>query len=67
MQIEGMQPEVRQRLHELAEAEQVSDRRPINEIISDYMANAERDEFTVQLIRRIFEEDAEFFEVLGDR
>jgi hypothetical protein len=67
MRIDEMRPEVEDQLRKLAEADQKPDTKPIDEVITDYLANGEHDEWTVQTARRIFEEDAEFFEMLGDR
>jgi hypothetical protein len=67
MTIQGMQPEVAKRLQELKEADPGADPRPIDEVIVDFIANGPHDEWTVQTARRIFAEDAEFFEMLGGR
>jgi len=60
MTTRGLPPEAEQRLHE-------SVGRPIDEVIADFIANGNHDEWTVRTARRIYEEDAEFFEMLGDR
>lgn len=67
MTIQGMRPEVAERLREYQEANMGTDRRPIDEVIADFMANGPHDEWTVQTARRIFAEDAEFFDMIGDR
>jgi hypothetical protein len=65
MQIEGMEPEVKERLRELAQGGRPPGSRSIDEVIADYLENGQHDEWTVTTARRIFEEDAEFFRMLG--
>ena len=67
MQIEGMKPEAEQPSHDPRARGDGQNVRPIDEVIADYMAHGERDPWTVEVARRIFEEDAEFFRMLGDR
>ncbi|MEU5780159.1 ribbon-helix-helix protein, CopG family [Micromonospora lupini] len=62
-----LKPEVEQRLKELAEAEQRSMHKTVEVAIQEYLERQERSEWTRQASRRVFEEDAEFFEMLGDR
>ena len=67
MQIEGTQPEAGQRPCEPRARGDDHDVRPIDKAIADFMAHGGRDPWTVEVARRIFEEDAEFFRMLGDR
>ena len=67
MQIEGMQPEADQYPCEPRARGDGQDVRSIDEVIADYLAHGAHDPSTVALARRIFEEDAEFFRMLGDR
>ena len=67
MQIEGMQPEADQPPCEPRARGDGQEIRPIDEAIADYMANGAHDPWTVEVARRIFQEDAEFFRMLGDR
>lgn len=62
-----LKPGVEQRLKELAEAEQRSMHKTVEVAIQEYLERQERSEWTRQASRRVFEEDAEFFEMLGDR
>ncbi|MEU8190263.1 ribbon-helix-helix protein, CopG family [Micromonospora sp. WMMD712] len=62
-----LKPEVEQRLRELAEAEHRSMHKTVEVAIEAYLDRQERDEWTRQAARRVLEEDAEFFEMLGDR
>lgn len=69
MQIRGLKPEVEQRLRDIA-AEQGIDletKPTLDDKIAAFMANRRGDEWTKQTVRRVLEEDAEFFEMLGDR
>lgn len=63
----NLKPEVEQRLKELAEAEHRSMHKTVEVAVQAYLDRHERDEWTRQAARRVFEEDAEFFEMLGDR
>lgn len=63
----NLKPEVEQRLKELAEAEHRSMHKTVEVAVQAYLDRQERDEWTRQAARRVFEEDAEFFEMLGDR
>ncbi|WP_431910845.1 ribbon-helix-helix protein, CopG family [Micromonospora carbonacea] len=62
-----IRPEVEQRLRELAEAERRSMHEPVEVAIRAYLDRCERDEWTRTAARRAFAENAEFFEMLGDR
>ncbi len=62
-----LKPEVEQRLRELAEAEHRSMHKTVEVAIQEYLERRERNEWTRQAARQVFEEDAEFFEMLGDR
>lgn len=62
-----LKPEVEQRLKELAEAEHRSMHKTVEVAVQAYLDRHDRDEWTRQAARRVFEEDAEFFEMLGDR
>ncbi|WP_165878081.1 ribbon-helix-helix protein, CopG family [Micromonospora sp. MW-13] len=62
-----LKPEVEQRLRELAEAEHRSMHKTVEVAIQEYLERQERNEWTRQAARRVFAEDAEFFEMLGDR
>jgi hypothetical protein len=66
MTIQGMRPEVEQRLRELADAGEPPDARSIDQIIAATMAGA-RDNETRELARQIFAEHKEFFDLIGDR
>ncbi|WP_432901805.1 ribbon-helix-helix domain-containing protein [Micromonospora matsumotoense] len=63
----NLKPEVEQRLKELAEAEHRSMHKTVEVAVQAYLDRHERDEWTRQAARRVFEDDAEFFEMLGDR
>ncbi|SCG73237.1 Ribbon-helix-helix protein, copG family [Micromonospora rifamycinica] len=63
----NLKPEVEQRLKELAEAEHRSMHKTVEVAVQAYLDRHDRDEWTRQAARRVFEEDAEFFEMLGDR
>ena len=67
MRIEGLEPEVEQRLREIA-VEQGSDldAGPIDNVINAYLAGA-RDTDTKVLMRQILAEHREFFDMIGDR
>jgi len=67
MQIEGTQHEVNHRPDEPRARGDGRDSSSIDNAIADYMASGDRDPWTVQVARRIFREDAEFFRLLGDR
>ena len=67
MQIEGTQSEAAQRPCEPRARGDGPDIRPIDKAIADFMAHGAHDPWTVEVARRIFEEDAEFFRMLGDR
>ncbi|MDG4816256.1 hypothetical protein O7628_12165 [Micromonospora sp. WMMD956] len=62
-----IRPEVGQRLHELAEAERRSMREPVEVAVQAYLDRCAHDEWTRQAARRVFMEDAGFFEMLGDQ
>jgi hypothetical protein len=64
MQIEEVSPEVD---HRPSEARARGDGRSLDEAIANYIANGDHDPWTVRTARRIFEEDEEFFRMLGDR
>jgi predicted transcriptional regulator len=59
-------PEVEQRLRELAEAEQRYKEQIAEAAIEGYMDRARRREELVRLLRRIEEENADFYRELGD-
>jgi hypothetical protein len=59
MQIEGTQPALKDPLN--------SSRRMMDEAIADYMEHSDHDPLTLEIARHVFEENAEFFEMLGDR
>ncbi|MFI7072783.1 ribbon-helix-helix protein, CopG family [Micromonospora maritima] len=63
----NLKPEVEQRLKELAEAEHRSMHKTVEVAVQAYLDRHERDEWTRQAARRVLKEDAEFFEMLGDR
>ncbi|MBM7083121.1 ribbon-helix-helix protein, CopG family [Micromonospora sp. WMMD734] len=63
----NLKPEVEQRLKELAEAEHRSMHKTVEVAVQAYLDRHDRDEWTRQAARRVFEEDAEFFAMLGDR
>lgn len=67
MRIESRSSTVEKHPSEPPDGQQTEETRLLNERIADYMANGEHDEWTVQTARRIFEEDAEFFAMIGDR
>jgi len=67
MTTQQFRPEVEERLRQLDPSVHQADAVPIDKAIADYMAHGERDPWTVEVARRIFEEDAEFFRMLGDR
>jgi predicted transcriptional regulator len=62
-----LKPEVEQRLRQLAETESRSMHKTVEAAVEAYLDRQERDEWTRQTARRVLEEDAEFFELLGDR
>jgi predicted transcriptional regulator len=62
-----LKPEVEQRLRELAEAENRSMHKTVEAAVEAYLHRQARDEWTRQAARRVFEEDAEFFDMLGER
>ncbi|MGC4808317.1 hypothetical protein [Micromonospora sp. DT233] len=62
-----LRPEVEQRLRELAEVEHRSLYEPAEVAVQGELDRRERDEWTRQAARRVFESNAEFFEMLGDR
>jgi predicted transcriptional regulator len=61
-----IRPEVEQRLRELAEAEQRYKEQIAEAAIEGYMNRAQRREELVRLLRRIEEENADFYRELGD-
>jgi hypothetical protein len=67
MQIEGRQPEVEQRPREPRARGDGQGSCAADEAIGNYIAYGAHDPWTVVVARRIFEEDAEFLEMLGDR
>lgn len=62
-----LKPEVERRLRELAEAGNRSMHKTVEAAVEAYLDRQERDEWTRTTARRIFKEDAEFLEMLGDR
>ena len=64
MQTEGMSPELD---HRPSEPRARGDGCSLDEAIADYMETGNHDPWTVRTARRIFEEDEEFFRMLGDR
>jgi predicted transcriptional regulator len=62
-----LKPEVERRLRELAEAEHRSIHKTVEMAVQAYLDRHERDEWTRAAAQRVFEEDAEFFQMLGDR
>jgi predicted transcriptional regulator len=62
-----LKPEVEQRLREVAEAERRSMHKTVEVAIQAYLDRHQRDKWTRQAARRVFAENAEFFEMLGDR
>ncbi|MET7875473.1 ribbon-helix-helix protein, CopG family [Micromonospora profundi] len=62
-----LKPEVERRLKELAEAEQRSMHKTVEVAIQAYLDRHDRDDWTRQAARKVFAEDATFFEMLGDR
>jgi predicted transcriptional regulator len=63
----NLKPEVEQRLKELVEAERRSMHETVEVAAQAYLDRQERDEWTRQAARQVFEENADFFEMLGDR
>jgi hypothetical protein len=64
----GLKPEVAEHILDQAEAEERQRPKPtLDEAIAAQMERSARDEETRRMARRIFEEDRQFFELLGDR
>jgi hypothetical protein len=64
----GLEPAVAAHLLDQVEATQRATPQPtIDEAIAAHLKRSARDEETRLLARKIFEEDREFFEMLGDR
>jgi hypothetical protein len=66
MQIRGLRPEVEQRLREVADAASPAGTRPIDDVISAYMAGA-RDKESRELAKQVVAEHREFFDLIGDQ
>lgn len=62
-----LNPEIEQRLRELAEAEHRSMHKTVEVAIEAYIERRQRDEWTRQAARKVYAQEAEFFEMLGDR
>jgi len=68
MTIQNIRPEVEQRLRELALAGESVDRRPVDQVITAFLAGARAaDDETSRLARQIYAEHQEFFDLIGDR
>lgn len=67
MTTRGLPPEIGKRLRELVGPSASPANRSIDEAIATFIASGNHDEWTVRTARRIYAEDAEFFEMLGDR
>ena len=64
----GLKPEVADHLLDQAETEERARPKPtLEEAIAAHQERSARDEETRRIARRIFEEDREFSELLGDR
>ncbi|WDZ85994.1 hypothetical protein [Micromonospora cathayae] len=63
----NLRPDVEQRLKEIAEAEHRLMHKTVEGAVQANPDRHERDEWTRQAARRVLEENAEFFEMLGDR
>ena len=59
-----LKPEIEQRLRELAEAEHRSMHKTVEVAIQAYLDRHDRDEWTRQAARRVYERNAEFYEML---
>jgi hypothetical protein len=66
MTIQGLAPDVEERLRQLAEADAPADNRKIDDVMAAFMAGA-RDTETRALARQVLSEHSDFFDMVGDR
>jgi predicted transcriptional regulator len=62
-----LNPQVEQRLREVAETEHRSMHKTVEVAIEAYLDRQQRDEWTREAGRRVHERNAAFYEALGDR
>ena len=67
MTTHDFRPEVEERLRQLDPSVHDPDADSMENLIATFMKNVKPDPWTVEVARRIFKEDAEFFRMLGDR